>query len=83
VDAIAIRMQAIAQARELLAGRTAPIEAARGIWDLALMAPDGEILPELHPFVYAASEWADRPEDHQNFEAGIVESARDLLNSQE
>jgi hypothetical protein len=38
-----------------------------------------EHLPELDTFIYAASEWEDRPEDQKNFAAGIVAAAHDLL----
>ena len=36
-------------------------------------------LPELDTFVYAASEWDDRPEDQQTFEKGILAAASDLV----
>ena len=64
----------------MLAGLKSPIVAARRIWDLSLQLPDGVRIPELDPFIYVASEWDDRPDDRSDFELGIVESARDLLD---
>jgi hypothetical protein len=64
----------------VLARRKSPIVAARRIWDLTLELPEGVGIPELDPFIYAASEWDDRPDERSDFEAGIIESARDLLS---
>ncbi len=49
-------------AREVVDGTMAPDEGARRIWDLTLRVP-GEDLPELDSFIYAASEWEERPGD--------------------
>jgi hypothetical protein len=38
-----------------------------------------EQIPELDPFIYAASEWEERPEDRVHFEEGIVSEARALV----
>jgi hypothetical protein len=67
------------EARNLLAGQITAIDAARRIWDLAL-EHRVEDLVELHSFIYAASEWDDRPEEHAAFELGIVEAARNLID---
>jgi len=66
-------------AKRILAGTTEAYPGAKQIWDLTLRASD-EDLPELDSFVYAASEWEDRPEDRVAFEEGIVAAARDLVN---
>jgi len=67
-------------AKGILVGTTGAYLGAKQIWDLTLRASD-EDLPELDSFVYAASEWEDRPEDRVAFEEGIVAAARDLVNS--
>lgn len=77
----AVLLLAREEARRLLSGRIAPIDAARRIWDLTLKLPDDEVILALDPFIYAASEWDDRPEDHADFVAGIMESARALLDA--
>lgn len=66
-------------ARGILSGTTGVYLGAEQIWDLTLCASD-ESLPELDSFVYAASEWEDRPEDRDAFEEGIVAAARELVN---
>lgn len=65
-------------AKELLSGAMAPHAGAKQIWELSLRAPD-EDLPELDLFVYAASEWEDRPEDRPVFEDGVAAAARELV----
>jgi hypothetical protein len=62
----------------IVAGDLAPHEGAERIWDLTLRAPD-ERLPELDPFVYAASEWRERPADRADFDAGVLDAAREIL----
>jgi hypothetical protein len=64
-------------ATEILDGTIAPYTGARRIWELTLRAPT-ERIPELDPFIYAASEWEDRPEDRVHFEQGIILEARTL-----
>lgn len=49
------------------------------IWRLWGLSDEG--IPELDPFVYAASEWEDRPNDRRFFENAIVDIAKDLVNS--
>jgi hypothetical protein len=69
-------------AREIAAkvvdGTVAPYQGAKRIWELTLRAPEEE-LSELDSFVYAASEWEDRPEDRSLFDDGIVRAAQELL----
>lgn len=66
-------------AAEIVSGRVAPYAGAKRIWDLTLRAPS-ERIPELDPFIYAASEWEERPSDRVHFEQGIVSEAQALLN---
>ncbi|KAA3611947.1 MAG: hypothetical protein DWQ01_07645 [Planctomycetota bacterium] len=65
-------------AKNILAGMTEAYPGAKEIWNLTLSALD-EDLHELDPFVYAASEWEDRPEDRPFFEKAIVSAAKDLV----
>jgi hypothetical protein len=67
-------------ATKVLDGTTAPFLGAQQVWELSLRAPR-EHLPQLDTFVYAASEWEDRPEDRNIFAEGIVAAARDLLGA--
>lgn len=65
-------------AKLILIGTTEPFEGAKEIWDLSLhLSPEN--LSEFDTFVYAASEWEDRPDDRQIFEHGIVAAAADLV----
>lgn len=66
-------------AEGILGGTTDAYEGAKQIWSLALRVPD-EDLPELDSFVYAASEWEDRPEHRRTFNEGIVAAARALVS---
>lgn len=66
-------------AAQILDGTIAPHEGARRIWDLTLRVPE-ETLTELDTFIYAASEWSERPEDRPRFEVGVVGAARELLD---
>jgi hypothetical protein len=61
----------------MLAGEMTPYDCARRI---AVMCRSKNIHPpvELHTFVYADSEWDERPEDGNVFAEGVVEAARDL-----
>ena len=67
-------------AKEILTGTTEAYLGAKRIWDLTLHA-SSEGFPELDSFVYAASEWEERPEDRATFEEGIIAAARDLVDS--
>jgi hypothetical protein len=61
--------------KEILDGATPPVEGARRIWDLSLLA-SGEPIGDLDTFVYAASEWDARPDARPEFEKGILAAAR-------
>lgn len=76
----AIMRLAREMARDIVSGTTRAYDGAMAIWDLALRAPT-ENLPELDAFVYAASEWEDRPEHRAVFEEGIKAAARELLRA--
>jgi hypothetical protein len=65
-------------AKELLRGAISPYEGAKGIWRLSLLL-SGEDLSTFDPFIYAASEWEDRPEDRSEFDKEIREAAKVLL----
>ena len=54
-------------------------DVAKAIWNIVRRVPE-ERLPELDTFVYGASEWEDRPEDHEVFATGIVAAAHDLVH---
>ncbi len=60
-------------------GTIAPYAGAKRIWDLTLQVPV-EPIPELDPFIYAASEWEERAEDRVHFEQGILSEARALVD---
>jgi hypothetical protein len=66
-------------AAEILGGTIAPYTGAKRIWDLTLRAP-AERISELDPFIYAGSEWEERPEDRVHFERGIMSEARALVD---
>jgi len=84
IDAPSKRDAVMFLAREtataLLSGAITPHAGANQIWELSLRIAN-ENLPQLHTFVYAASEWEDRPEDRQVFEDGITAAARDLVSA--
>jgi hypothetical protein len=56
-----------------------PYEGAKAIWNASLQAADDEPFPELDPFIYAASEFEDRPEDRRFFDAAIRKHALHLI----
>ena len=74
----------VASAREvsraILAGDATAYEGARAI---AAMCREVPIHPpiELHTFIYADSEWDDRPEDGRIFAEGVMAAARELTAS--
>jgi hypothetical protein len=68
--------------KEILGGTTRPYEGAKQIWEISLRLPEDH-LPDLDSFVYAASEWEERPEDRHVFERGIVTAAKELLVDEE
>jgi hypothetical protein len=65
-------------ATEVLENAIPPDAGARQIWEISLCVPE-EHLPSLDPFVYAASEWDERPEDRERFADGIRAAARELV----
>lgn len=66
-------------AKEIAGGVVSPIEGARRIWDITLMSDEGHV-PGFDEFIYAASEWDERPADHGLFEAAVLEAARELAD---
>jgi hypothetical protein len=66
-------------ASEIASGTIAPYAGAKQIWDLTLSVPI-EPISELDPFIYAASEWEDRPEDRVQFERDILSEAQALTS---
>jgi hypothetical protein len=74
----AVMLLARDAATEIVSGTISPYTGAKRIWRLTLRVPTEQI-PELDPFIYAASEWEERPEDRVHFEEGIVSEARALV----
>lgn len=74
----AVEILARAAAAEILDGTATPFQGAERISQLSLYLPD-ESHSAYDSFIYAASEWEDRPEDRPLFEACIIEAARKLL----
>ena len=66
-------------ARRITQGTVSPYEGAKEIWHIATSSD--EHFPEFDDFVYAASEWEQRPKAHKRFAAGVVAAARDLVLS--
>ncbi len=66
-------------ARGIIAGTVEACVGAKQIWDLTLRV-SGEDFPELDSFIYAASEWEERPEDRMALMAGIVAASTDLVS---
>jgi len=67
-------------ASDILRGAIPPYQGAKGIWNLTLRA-SGVCVRELDPFIYAASEWEDRPSDRLLFDREIVDQAQLLVDS--
>ncbi|MGK2883383.1 MAG: hypothetical protein ACSLE8_01165 [Rhodococcus sp. (in: high G+C Gram-positive bacteria)] len=63
-------------AGKICSGEVAPYEGARLIWKASLLTPSGH---DYDPFVYAASEYEDRPADRGFFEAAILDEARSIV----
>jgi hypothetical protein len=63
--------------QEMLDGRTTPYAGAKRIWEITLAAHPIH-LPELDTFIYAASEWDERPGDAGIFAEGVMAAAKDL-----
>lgn len=77
----AVILLARKSAEQILNGKTNPYEGAKQIWELSLHVP-GEKISEFDTFIYAISEWEDRPEERQIFEAGIIAGAKELSNTE-
>lgn len=67
-------------ASRITTGAMSPYDGAKEIWNIGRRLPL-EQFPEFDSFVYAASEWEDRPEDETVFAQGIVAAARDLVGA--
>lgn len=65
-------------ASRIVNGTIAPYEGAKRIWELTLRMPQ-ERFSQLDTFVYAASEWPERPAHRNIFVEGIVAAARELM----
>lgn len=74
-----VKSFAIDIALRITSGETSPHEGARRIWAAAQLLPD---VHEYDPFIYAASEYEDRPADRSLFEAAIRDAARRLLEQE-
>jgi hypothetical protein len=65
-------------ARRMLAGEGSAYELSKAIWSIARRV-HGQVIASLDPFIYAASEWEERPEDRPFFEKEMLKAAEDLL----
>jgi hypothetical protein len=74
----AVMMLSRELANGILTGAIPPYLGAKQIWELALQAPEEDI-SQLDTFVYAASEWEERPAHRNILAEGIVAAARDLV----
>jgi hypothetical protein len=59
---------------EILQGKIAPYDGAKKIWNVSIKLDTP--LHEVDPFIYAASEFEDRPKDRDYFTSEIVKEAR-------
>lgn len=74
----AVRIIAKAVARQITQGDLSPYDGARRIWNASLeVAEQG--FHDVDPFIYAASEYEDRPDDRDHFAAEIVAEAQRWL----
>ena len=62
-------------AQLILSGDVAPRDGAKTLWRDSLAVHDRSF-HELDPFIYASSEYDDRPEDFAFFDAAIVKEAK-------
>jgi hypothetical protein len=60
--------------KQISQGHIEPYAGARDIWDVSLILNDTEF-HEVDAFIYAASEYEDRPSDRSSFEKEIVKEA--------
>jgi hypothetical protein len=84
VEADRVALMNVAQevCRAILDGSTTPYDGAHRIWDATIAVGDRVRLPELDTFIYAASEWDDRPEDANIFAEGVVAAAKEIVGYQ-
>jgi hypothetical protein len=75
--AAAVRLLAEDFARRIIADELTPYEGARAIWRELSWEPEAR--ESLLPFVGLASEWEDRPEFRHEYEADILQVARELV----
>lgn len=68
-------------AERMVNGEVPAYEGSRQIWALARRVMD-EDLDDLDPFIYAASEWEDRPTDRPFFEDAMLRAARVLTRTE-
>jgi len=80
-DDAAVLILAREQARDILSGRCSPYSGASVIWSLSdlVSGPEDRLYD---PFIYAASEWEDRPQDRELFDQEIVGEAAAFLRDQ-
>ncbi len=71
----AVRLYARTISGQILRGEMEPYAGAKKIWEAALKASEPEF-HEVDPFIYAASEYEDRPEDHKFFNNAIRKEAQ-------
>jgi hypothetical protein len=66
-------------AEQIVRREISAYEGARKIWDLTVISHE-ENIQLLDPFIYALSEWDERPDDQPLFEKMIMSAAQDLLS---
>jgi hypothetical protein len=74
----AVVLLATAISKDILSGIEEPRKSAGEIWDLTLLL-EKEHLVELDPFIYAASEWENRPDEYRLFEEMVFHAAKELV----
>jgi hypothetical protein len=74
----AVHHLAMDMARHIQEERMTAIEGARRIWALTVLVPEHRF-DELGPFIYSASEWDERPEEHEMITGWILAAAADFL----
>jgi hypothetical protein len=79
--AAALRL-AMKIAQKMVTGEISAYEGSRQIWALSRRVKS-ESMDDLDPFIYAASEWEDRPADRVFFEDAMLRAARELTSSDE
>jgi len=59
----------------ILNGEVTPYDGARALWEASLAVRDRSF-HDLDSFIYASSEYHNRPEDRAMFDTAIVEEAK-------